>query len=50
MSRKKPRVLVVLGGNSGERAGVLKVETRVKALRKKKYYVRIFDPKLKTLI
>ena len=48
MSRKKPRVLVVLGGNSGERAVSLESGNAcVKALRKKKYSVRIFDPKLK---
>ena len=51
MSKKKfKKVLVVLGGTSGERAVSLQSgKACVKALKKKKYNVRIFDPKFKRL-
>ena len=51
MSKKKfKKVLVVLGGTSGERAISLQSgKACVKALKKKKYNVRIFDPKFKRL-
>ena len=51
MSKKKfKRVLVVLGGTSGERA--ISFESGracAKALKKKKYSVSLFDPKFKNL-
>ena len=51
MSKKKyKKVLVVLGGNSGERKVSLDSgKACIKALRKKKYFVSIFDPKFKNL-
>ena len=51
MSKKKfKRVLVVLGGTSGERAVSLDSgKACVKALKKKKYLVSTFDPKFKNL-
>jgi len=51
VSKKKfKKVLVVLGGTSGERAVSLQSgKACVKALKKKKYNVRIFDPKFKRL-
>ena len=49
MNKKKfKKVLVVLGGNSGERAVSLQSgKACIQALKKKGYYVSIFDPKLK---
>ena len=49
MSKKKfKRVLVVLGGTSGERQiSIESGKACAKALRKKKYSVSLFDPKLK---
>ena len=42
------RVLVVLGGNSGERQISLDTgKACIKALKKKKYLVSTFDPKFK---
>ena len=51
MSKKKfKRVLVVLGGTSGERAVSLESgKAFVKALKKKKYLFSTFDPKFKNL-
>ena len=51
MNKKKfKNVLVVLGGNSGERAVSLDSgKACIKALKKKKYNVSIFDPKFKNL-
>ena len=51
MNKKKfKRVLVVLGGTSGERAVSLDSgKACVKALKKKKYLVSTFDPKFKNL-
>ena len=51
MNKKKfKRVLVVLGGNSGERQVSLDSgRACIKALRKKKYIVSTFDPKFKNL-
>ena len=52
MSKKKKfkKVLVVLGGNSGEREISLNSgKACVKALKKKKYLVSLFDPKFKNL-
>ena len=51
MSNKKfKRVLVVLGGNSGERAISLESgKACIKALKKKKYNVSVFDPKFDNL-
>ena len=51
MNKKKfKRVLVVLGGTSGERAVSLSSgKACIKALKKKKYVVSIFDPKFKNL-
>ena len=51
MSKKKfKRVLVVLGGTSGERTVSLDSgKACVKALKKKKYLVSTFDPKFKNL-
>ena len=51
VSKKKyKKVLVVLGGNSGERKVSLDSgKACIKALRKKKYFVSIFDPKFKNL-
>ena len=51
MNKKKfKEVLVVLGGTSGERAISLQSgKACVEALKKKKYNVRTFDPKLKNL-
>ncbi len=51
MNKKKfKKVLVVLGGNSGERQVSLDSgKACVKALKKKKYKVQIFDPKFKNL-
>ena len=46
--KKFKKVLVVLGGNSGERAVSLQSgKACIQALKKKGYYVSIFDPKLK---
>ena len=47
MSKKKfKRVLVVLGGTSGERSISLETgKACIKALKKKKYHVSTFDPK-----
>ncbi len=48
MKKKFKNVLVVLGGTSGERAVSLDSgRACVKALKKKKYNVSIFDPKIK---
>ena len=49
MNKKKFRnVLVILGGNSGERAVSLESgKACIKALKKKKYNVSVFDPKFK---
>ena len=49
MNKKKfKKVLVVLGGRSGERAVSLDSgRACVKALRKRKYIVKTFDPKFK---
>ena len=49
MNKKKfKKVLVVLGGNSGERAVSLDSgKACVRALKKKKYNVTTFDPKFK---
>ena len=49
MSKKKfKKVLVVLGGNSGERAVSLESgRACIKALKKKDYNISIFDPKFK---
>ena len=49
MSKKKfKRVLVVLGGTSGEREVSLDSgKACIKALKKKKYIVSVFDPKNK---
>ena len=49
MNKKKfKNVLVVLGGNSGERAVSLDSgKACIKALKKKNYNVSIFDPKFK---
>ena len=49
MSKKKfKKVLVVLGGTSGERAVSLDSgKACIKALKKKKYFVSKFDPKFK---
>ena len=42
--------MVVLGGNSGERAvSIDSGKACIKALKKKKYHVSTFDPKFKTL-
>ena len=51
MNKKKfKRVLVVLGGTSGERAVSLSSgKACIKALKKKQYVVSIFDPKFKNL-
>ncbi len=51
MSKKKfKRVLVVLGGTSGERTVSLDSgRACARALKKKKYHVSIFDPKFKSL-
>ena len=51
MNKKKfKRVLVILGGNSGERQVSLDSgKACVKALRKRKYIVETFDPKFKNL-
>ncbi len=50
MSRKFKKVLVVLGGTSGERPVSLNSgRACVKALKKKKYLVSTFDPKFKNL-
>ena len=51
MNKKKfKRVLVILGGNSGERQVSLDSgKACVKALRKRKYIVKTFDPKFKNL-
>ncbi len=50
MNRKKiKKVLVVLGGTSGERAVSLESgKACIKALKKKGYIVQKFDPKKKT--
>ena len=52
MNKKKfNRVLVVLGGTSGERAISLETgKACIKALKKKGYKVSKFDPKKKILI
>ena len=49
MNKKKfKKVLVVLGGTSGERAVSLESgKACIKALKKKKYIVSTFDPKFK---
>ena len=48
MIKKLKRVLVVLGGTSGERAVSLDSgKACLKALKKKKYNVNTFDPKFK---
>jgi D-alanine-D-alanine ligase len=48
--KKFKRVMVVLGGNSGERAVSLQSgKACIKALKKKGYNVSIFDPKFKNL-
>ena len=48
MSKKFKRVLVVLGGTSGEREVSLDSgKACIKALKKKKYIVSVFDPKNK---
>ncbi len=48
MSKKFKKVLVVLGGTSGERAvSLASGKACVKALKKKKYNVSTFDPKFK---
>ena len=48
IKKKFKNVLVVLGGNSGERAISLESgKACIKALRKKKYSVTTFDPKFK---
>ena len=48
MKKKFNNVLVVLGGNSGERAVSLESgRACIKALKKKGYKVKIFDPKIK---
>ena len=51
MSKKKfKRVLVVLGGTSGERAISFESgKACAKALKKKKYSVSLFDPKFENL-
>ena len=51
MSKKKfKNVLVVLGGNSGERAVSLESgKACIEALKKKNYIVTKFDPKFKNL-
>jgi len=51
VSKKKlKKVLVVLGGTSGERAVSLESgKACIKALKKKKYNVSVFDPKYKNL-
>ena len=51
MNKKKfKRILVVLGGTSGERAVSLESgKACIKALKKKKYFVSTFDPKYKSL-
>ena len=49
IKKKFKKVLVVLGGTSGERAVSLDSgKACIKALRKKKYIVSKFDPKFKT--
>ena len=48
--KKRKKVLVVLGGTSGERAVSLESgKACVKALKKKNYIVSTFDPKHKNL-
>ena len=51
MNKKKIKnVLVVLGGNSGERAvSLASGKACIRALKKKKYKVSSFDPKFKNL-
>ena len=51
MSKKKfKNVLVVVGGNSGEReVSIASGKACTKALKKKKYKVTTFDPKYKNL-
>ena len=50
MSKKFKKVLVVLGGTSGERAVSLDSgKACINALRKKKYIVTSLDPKFKKL-
>ena len=50
IKKKFKNVLVVLGGTSGERAVSLDSgKACIKALKKKKYNVSIFDPKIKNL-
>ena len=51
IKKKFKNILVVLGGESGERAISLESgRACIKALKKKKYKVTQFDPKLKILI
>ncbi len=50
IKRKFKNILVVLGGNSGEREiSLASGKACIKALKKKKYNVSIFDPKFKNL-
>ncbi len=51
MNKKKfKRVLVVLGGTSGEReVSIESGEACINALRKKRYSVKKFDPKFENL-
>ena len=50
IKKKFKKVLVVLGGTSGERAVSLDSgKACIKALKKKKYIVSRFDPKFKNL-
>ena len=51
MSKKRfKKVLVVLGGNSGERSVSLQTgKACINALKKKRYIVSTFDPKFKNL-
>ena len=50
IKRKFKNILVVVGGNSGEREiSLASGKACIKALKKKKYNVSIFDPKFKNL-
>ena len=50
IKRKFKNILVVVGGNSGEREiSLASGKACIKALRKKNYNVSIFDPKFKNL-
>ena len=50
IKRKFKNILVVVGGNSGERKiSLASGKACIKALKKKKYNVSVFDPKYKNL-